>query len=321
MQISIAMATYNGAKYLQEQLDSFLQQTRLPDELVVCDDGSTDATVEILEAFIQHAPFAVHICRNETNLGYIKNFEKVLSLCTGDIIFLSDQDDVWFSNKIEEMAGILETRQDIFVLQTDMVLADEDMNPTSYTQLGNIRALQQSPDTFMFGCGTAVRKAWCDLLLPIPSDMVTHDNWIHRLALALDARALHDKPLQYFRRHGNNASNWLASNPVGMSQLDAFRAHGFNDASEGWTRELERSKATLERICERIGVLKEFGLDARQLVAVSMLSSQIKNLSHRIRIVKTPRITRLPHVLAMLMRGGYRQFSGWKSAAKDIFRP
>ena len=321
MQISIAMATYNGAKYLQEQLGSFLHQTQLPDELVVCDDRSSDATLEILEAFSQHAPFAVHICRNETNLGYSKNFEKALSLCVGDIIFLSDQDDVWFSDKIEEMVVTLKMRQDVFVLQTDMVLADEDLTPTSYTQLGNILAIGHSPDTFVAGCGTAIRKAWRDLALPIPSDVVAHDNWIHRLALALDARALHDKPLQYYRRHGNNASNSIASKTVRMTELDAFRAHGLNDASEGWARELERSKATLERICERIGVLRELGLEARQLVAVSMLSSQIKNLSNRIRIVKFPRTPRLPRVLAMLMRGGYRQFSGWKSAAKDIFRP
>lgn len=163
------MATFNGAKYLQEQLDSFLWQTRLPDELVVCDDGSTDATPQILEAFRQQAPFAVRIYRNEANLGYIKNFEKALSLCMGDIIFLSDQDDVWFCDKVETMAAILAKRQDIFVLQTDMVLADKNMIPSSYTQLGNILSMGQRADSFVFGCGTTagwkrelerVRASW-----------------------------------------------------------------------------------------------------------------------------------------------------------------
>lgn len=100
MKISIAMATYNGAKYLQEQLDSFVTQTRQPDELVVCDDGSSDATVEILRHFAAGAPFAVEIHENEVNLSHAKNFEKALSLCGGDVIFFSDQDEVWFPEKV-----------------------------------------------------------------------------------------------------------------------------------------------------------------------------------------------------------------------------
>src|SRR5215217_2190591 len=100
MRISIAMATYNGAGYLQEQLESFLSQTRQPDELIVCDDGSGDATLDILERFRQSVPFAVQIHRNETRLGFTKNFEKALLKCSGDLVFLSDQDDVWFAPKV-----------------------------------------------------------------------------------------------------------------------------------------------------------------------------------------------------------------------------
>ena len=97
--ISIAMTTYNGEKYLQEQLDSFLGQNRLPDELVVCDDGSQDRTMAILESFSSRAPFPVRIYRNSAKLGYSKNFEKAGSLCTGDIIAFSDEDDVWDAQK------------------------------------------------------------------------------------------------------------------------------------------------------------------------------------------------------------------------------
>ncbi|HIE59179.1 MAG TPA: glycosyltransferase, partial [Hydrogenothermaceae bacterium] len=94
MRISIALATYNGDTYLQDQLNSYIAQERLPDEMVVCDDVSKDETVAILEAFQKVAPFEVQIIKNETNLGYTKNFEKALSLCSGDIVFFSDQDDV-----------------------------------------------------------------------------------------------------------------------------------------------------------------------------------------------------------------------------------
>lgn len=321
VRISIAMATYNGAQYLQEQLDSFLYQTRQPDELVVCDDGSTDATLEILEAFRQQAPFAVHIYPNETNLGYIRNFERALSLCTGDIIFLSDQDDVWFCNKVETMAATLATRRDIFVLQADMVLADEDMNPTAYTQLGNIVALGHSPDTYLTGCGTALRKAWLDLALPIPAELAAHDNWIHRLALALGVRMLLKTPLQYYRRHGANASNWLASRPARLTGLDALRDSGLRDATVGWRSELERVKATRSRLAASAEALQKLGLSARQTAAISALDCHMEALDSRIEIMTVPRVRRLPRVLAMWMRGDYRHFAGWKSAAKDILRP
>ena len=96
MKISIAMTAFNGAKYINEQLNSFASQTRLPDEVVVCDDISSDDTFEILDNFARSAPFKMIVVRNNKNLGYTKNFEKALSLCSGDLIFLSDQDDIWY---------------------------------------------------------------------------------------------------------------------------------------------------------------------------------------------------------------------------------
>lgn len=321
MKISIAMATYNGAKYLQEQLDSFVAQTRQPDELVVCDDGSTDSTLEILEAFRQQAPFVVRIYLNEMNLGYVRNFEKALTLCTGDIIFLSDQDDVWLCKKIELMAATLAISTDIFVLQTDMVLADENMNPTPHTQLGNILALGHSPEIFLSGCGTAIRKVWLELALPIPSELAAHDNWIHRLALALGVRALHEPPLQIYRRHSDNASKWIASKPVKMTQIDAFRVHGLRDAKVGWQQELDRIRASWLRLSENTETLKKLGLVDRQAIALAALNRRMENLNNRIENMRLNRFKRLPRVLVEWLRGGYSEFAGWKSMAKDILRP
>lgn len=319
--ISIAMASHNGAKYLQEQLDSFLYQTRQPDELVVSDDCSSDATLEILEDFRQKAPFDVRIYRNKVNLGYIDNFEKVLSLCKGDIIFLSDQDDVWFCEKVKTMAAMMTKHPEIFVLQADMVLADEDMNPSSYSQLGNILALGQSQNSFVTGCGTVLRKEWLDIALPINSDLVAHDSWLHRLAIPLGVRALHVEKLQYYRRHGDNASNWLASRPARMTELDALLSHGFGDASKGWSNELERVKATLIRIKERTDNLDAMGLGDSKAKAISVLTHHLNSLNDRIQVVTLSRLKRFPRVLEMWMRGSYGHFAGWKSAVKDILRP
>ena len=94
MKTSIALCTYNGEKFLREQLDSIALQTLLPDELVACDDRSCDSTMEILQEFRERVSFPVHIHQNEENLGSTKNFEKAIKLCSGDIIALCDQADV-----------------------------------------------------------------------------------------------------------------------------------------------------------------------------------------------------------------------------------
>lgn len=101
--ISVALCTYNGEEFLPKQLDSIKQQTKPIHELVVCDDGSRDATIEILEKFRKSVNFPVIIHQNSSNLGSSKNFEQCLQKCSGEIIFLCDQDDVWMPNKVEIM--------------------------------------------------------------------------------------------------------------------------------------------------------------------------------------------------------------------------
>src|SRR5215510_13144854 len=102
VKISIAMCTHNGAPYLAEQLNSILAQTRLPDEVVVCDDCSSDNSRAILESFASKAPFLVSLQFNEQRLGSTKNFEKTIELCQGDVIALCDQDDVWSIEKLAQ---------------------------------------------------------------------------------------------------------------------------------------------------------------------------------------------------------------------------
>ncbi len=103
LRISIALATFNGAQFLKEQLESLVEQTFLPAELVVTDDGSTDETLAILEWFADVAPFPVSVHRNEHRLGYGINFLKAASLCSGDVIAFADQDDVWLPAKLERL--------------------------------------------------------------------------------------------------------------------------------------------------------------------------------------------------------------------------
>lgn len=103
IKVSVAMATYNGSKYLNQQLDSLASQDYLPFELVVCDDNSSDDTIAILTHFARRAPFPVFIHKNSSNIGPIANFFKAISYCSGDWISFCDQDDVWLKHKIHDV--------------------------------------------------------------------------------------------------------------------------------------------------------------------------------------------------------------------------
>ena len=106
--ISVAMATFDGGRFVDEQLRSIAEQTRPPDELVVCDDESSDDTAERLDRVASESDFEVHVHRNAQRLTTSRNFEMAVSLCTGDIVFLADQDDVWMPEKVEALCALLD---------------------------------------------------------------------------------------------------------------------------------------------------------------------------------------------------------------------
>ena len=107
---SVALCSYNGAKFILEQLDSIAAQTRTPDELVICDDGSCDATIAEVANFASRASFPVRVHVNEAVLGPTKNFERAIALSGGDVIALCDQDDVWHSDKLARFEALLRPR-------------------------------------------------------------------------------------------------------------------------------------------------------------------------------------------------------------------
>jgi len=122
MRVSIAMTTFNGAKYIQEQIDSLVSQTLLPFELVICDDGSTDATVDILERVSAKLPFKVRIYQNEERLNFTGNFLKAASLCIGDVVAFCDQDDIWEPRKIEVCLPMLSVGNSDLVIHEGRVV-------------------------------------------------------------------------------------------------------------------------------------------------------------------------------------------------------
>jgi glycosyltransferase involved in cell wall biosynthesis len=130
MRISIALCTYNGASFLQRQLDSIAGQTCAPYELIVCDDGSTDATLAMVESFARKVGFPVRIFRNESNLGSTGNFEKAIGICEGELIALSDQDDEWYPDKLARMHRLFEEFPQALAAFSDADIIDDDSTQT-----------------------------------------------------------------------------------------------------------------------------------------------------------------------------------------------
>lgn len=320
MKLSIAMATYNGATYLKEQLDSFAAQTRLPDELIVCDDGSSDDTVEILQSFARNCPFRVEVVRNKTNLGYTRNFEKAFSLCQGDVIFISDQDDVWFENKIEYIENIFLIDYKVMVVINDQEITDQNLHKSGRTIFSNTRAIGFDESWLSAGCCTAIRSVFKNMLLPFPEKLMAYDGWIHQVACTLGVRKVVPEILQYYRRHSFNTSDSMASTCLKPSLLDPIRLYGLQNVTPGWLRQIEVSSFMLKMFDSKKQELSSLGLTNQ--AELIFLSENIKNnaITDRIEMIKYHRHIRLFKVIKFYLEGKYNFFSGWKSALKDAIR-
>lgn len=319
MKISIGMATYNGARYLQEQLDSFGSQTRLPDELVVCDDCSSDETVRILERFQRRAPFAVRIICNAENLGCTQNFGKAIGLCRGDIIFLSDQDDVWFPNKLTTVEKVMGDAADRLFVVNDVEIVDHALKPMGFTVRTQNRAFGLKEGYFNPGCCIAFRANLRSLILPIPNQANGHDFWINTIMMAVHGSLSLDSPLQYGRRHEGNASRWMGD---GKSLSRWIAQFASLTAKTSLSNYADRGDA-LEILVQR---LIDLGPDAygrlgatRPLMdAVSMLECERDAVAQRLRLLEASWSRRKIMAVSMWLKGDYRHFNGWRSFLKDM---
>lgn len=198
--VSIAVATYNGEKYLREQLDSIYNQTYKNIEVIVCDDCSSDKTVEILEEYCKK--FRLKYFVNETNLGFVKNFEKAISLCSGDYIALSDQDDVWTENKIETL---LKNIADNLLIHSDCELIDANGKTIKKFWKGEIKSHKCFED-FLFsnavtGCTTLFKKDLLSYVLPFPERLAYHDWYLAIVAAKLNQILYISDVLTKYRQH------------------------------------------------------------------------------------------------------------------------
>ncbi|MFZ5659349.1 MAG: glycosyltransferase family 2 protein [Pseudomonadota bacterium] len=216
MQISVALCTYNGERFLQAQLDSLACQTRLPDELVVCDDGSSDRTLDILTRFAERAPFPVQIHRNACNLGPVDNFFQAASLCRGDYVAFCDQDDVWREDKLARCAAAF-ADPDVLLVMHPAEVVDSQLQPLGRIMAvpkPGVRARLASPLWFTAFGISMVFAAWLAQRIDWhgrPPDRhnkdappMGHDGWIYVLANVLGKIAYLPEPLVRYRQHDAN---------------------------------------------------------------------------------------------------------------------
>ena len=319
--ISIAVCTYNGEKYLQQQLDSFATQTRLPDEVVICDDCSKDATGRILKDFAANAAFPVKLYFNEQNFGFLKNFEKAIRLCSGEIIVLSDQDDVWHEEKIKLIeAGFAESEK-IGMVYADAELVNESLEilePSMWQKTGfdakkqKLFAGGKAFDLllvrgYVYGSSMAFRAAYRDLFLPFPDNTYfIHDNWIAFMISTVADISLINKKITKYRQHERQFVGIIKDE---KSKFDSLVESGKRvNEYEGKINQLfiaeERFRKTsypvnLDEILPKILAVRNH---------ISTRADLPKNL-----------VSRLLKVGRELLTGNYHHYSnGFRSAAKDL---
>lgn len=213
--ISVALCTYNGERYIREQLESILNQTMKVDEIVVCDDGSEDHTVEIIEELRCKTNVPILLSQNTVNIGFRENFIKALYKCEGDLVFLSDQDDIWLPNKVETIVSWFEGNSDRSVVFTDATLINECGDRVTGTIWERYGFDKKKRKYFDHGFGLDI-WAWCNratgatmaikknILNVIDwniGDGVFHDKTIALQALLSKELGYIEKPLLYYRIH------------------------------------------------------------------------------------------------------------------------
>jgi glycosyltransferase involved in cell wall biosynthesis len=308
VKISVAMATFNGERFLAEQLASIAAQSRLPDEVVICDDASTDGTVAIAAAFSKGANLRVRVERNPERLGTAKNFEKAIRLCEGDVVVLADQDDVWLPRKVEVLEAAFQRDEDCVFAFSDAEVVDENLTPLGHRlwdAIGFSRRQQQrlrDGEAFaellrrplVTGATLAFRR---EAFKSIPPGWM-HDEWIAIRLSEMGRCAVIEEPLILYRQHarqqiGGTKRSWLER---------------YRDAQSITAETYRGVSARFEEFSKFEDVMPEHMRGAAEKAAHFARRSHMRQAG----------VWRLPRILAELARGRYFRYSrGLASAAQD----
>jgi glycosyltransferase involved in cell wall biosynthesis len=319
--ISVAMCTYNGERYLHEQLQSIASQSLLPSELVICDDRSTDSTTDIIQHFSGTAPFSVRLQINPVNLGgaakgITRNFEQASRLCTGDLIAFCDQDDVWLPQKLARMAQTMEERPQLGGVFVDAHLVNDQGVPkgtllsetTGMTRReqerlasGEVLPVLLSMNK-VYGCTLMVDAKLLMKLLPVPPHW-WFDAWVPCLVAVHSELAFVPEPLFYYRIHAAQ-SGVGASLPTVSERVKQWK----HSAKDYW-------KVAEPQLVELFTRLSHENNPSMKPY-LEYISGRIDLLRFRAQLPSNS----LSRAIKIIPKASYyhRYFNGWKSMVKDL---
>lgn len=296
----------------------------LPDEIVVSDDASTDETLEVVEEYARGSDVAFRVLVNEQRVGHVANFERALRSCRGDIIFLSDQDDRWYSDKVAKMVPAFDA-EDILLAYCDARVTDLELRPTGRTMFEShgdpgIGRERRPRDLAIaggvLGCTMAVRSQLVDLCLPIPAPW-GHDTWTISVASAVGAVKPIPEILQDYRRHPNAVGRDVRIDKTPFRRmklrLGRYSMEMYEEDLVKWSQLAERMKQVrLTGSFQDLAKFEAFEAEYERRRALAEV---------RVRLPGLPRSRRLRPVLSSCLAGDYaRYLRPVGSPAKDLLR-
>jgi glycosyltransferase involved in cell wall biosynthesis len=331
MNISVALTTYNGARFLQEQLQSIADQSSLPDQLIIVDDRSSDETKDIIETFARKARFPVDVRVNGTTLGSTRNFQTAVELCSGDVIVLCDQDDRWHPEKLFQIKNTFSSLPNVGLVFSDAELIDEHGKPLNrrlwqHTLNQNCERDLCSGKAFevllqrdvVTGATMAFRQCFRKAILPFPTGIpLIHDGWAAVIIAAVSEIASLRECLIQYRVHDGQCLGIEPFNHPGRI-ADLKHISRLMRRSSYYSDQIRK----LEAVRQRLNVLSTFK-DAR--LPSSILQTRLQYveglIDHFCTRGRLPsgKFRRAPMVLKELLTLRYHRYSrGWLSAARDL---
>lgn len=335
--ISIAMTTYNGERFLEEQLRSINEQTTLPNELVVCDDGSTDRTPEILAQFAKRALFPVRIVINNPRLGWRENFLKAASLCASEYIAFCDQDDIWLKEKLAVVESHLRRTQCV-LLQHGFCLIDDAGNVTSPSMNWEHLELREAPWRHSYGLTQVFHRSLLEFsdLWELSHDhfeqgqRMGHDQWIRFLSSLLGNTLSIDEILVRYRQHANSVVGWwsladkkkrITTGDLARSLLDGdFKTKKRRDLI-GFLENMVAAASARGTIAQKVATRVGAERAGQALSKVKFYRDYTQYHGARLSAYQsTQRRQRLEATLSLLRKGQYRArgIRGARDAVADV---
>jgi len=318
LRLSVALCTYNGERYLPEQLASFLAQERRPDEVVVGDDGSNDRTLGILREFAKSAPFAVRIQSSAQRLGVVKNFEQTIARCQGEVLFLSDQDDVWEPQKLRRIEEVFEQSPEVGLVSSNARIVDENLEPMGYLLWEGLDFGKQYVDAVngprafeallrhcpLSGHTMAFAARLREWIVPIPAGGWLHDPWIARMAAAVSRVVLLDEPLTRYRQHPVQAIGGKRKSLLDFALQKDLGA--------------ERYAADAGQYQEMLRRLERYGGPFTQPEVPALLAEKVDFMQARAQMRRRP-AARLGLIWRQWRLGRYQKIArGWVTMLRDV---